>query len=615
MIIFLILLFESVYYGDAAKYMGMGEVGVASAVGVNGFSLNPALISYSKGLEVSFTYYSLMLGTFYFSTSLKADIKDYKVGIVFKSISTEITGREGVSEEPFKYSFSSYYTGIGVARKLYNDFAIGCILGYPYDKIYEKSYAGFVLQSGASYRSYWRGFIYGAGLNFRTISQFPSGDYGFHFFMDAEIGIFLRRNFTLEIVYNPFVRNLLKLGIEYAYEGFFVRMGFQNLPDKRLSIGFGWSGTPVDIDYALIRHRAFDFINALTFSYYHERMLKQRKERLARIEELLRKKEMVTARSCYEIGMEYFKKGEYDLAIKQWELALLWCPDYREAKKMIEEAWRRKRELRVKEHLQKAKKYLRAGKYIEAIVESKEALKIDSTCKSADSIMKVAENILQEKIEKLSEIEEKLFREGVNLYLAGNYDGAIKKWKEVLKINPEHKEALLYIKRARIEKEKRLSMNLNMAQKYLAEGKWKLARKYYLRARNISPKDKRVKTFAYNYRKKLRLYLKGLEKEGISLFNQNRFLEAEAKFRKILEINPQNEIALSYIDKIKKKRISLRQKDIRQYYINGINAYAKDDFETAIYWWKKILEIDPENEKAKQAIKRAEMHLQKMGSL
>ena len=51
------------------------------------------------------------------------------------------------------------------------------------------------------------------------------------------------------------------------------------------------------------------------------------------------------------------------------------------------------------------------------------------------------------------------------------------------------------------------------------------------------------------------------------------------------------------------------QKTIKTLYLKGLDAYTKQDYKTAIYYWNKVLELDPDNEKAKQGIKRAKQYL------
>jgi len=49
--------------------------------------------------------------------------------------------------------------------------------------------------------------------------------------------------------------------------------------------------------------------------------------------------------------------------------------------------------------------------------------------------------------------------------------------------------------------------------------------------------------------------------------------------------------------------------EIEILYLKGVEAYRWEDFATAIYYWEKVLELDPNHEKAKRGIERARKYL------
>jgi len=49
--------------------------------------------------------------------------------------------------------------------------------------------------------------------------------------------------------------------------------------------------------------------------------------------------------------------------------------------------------------------------------------------------------------------------------------------------------------------------------------------------------------------------------------------------------------------------------EIEILYLKGVEAYRWEDFATAIYYWEKVLELDPNHEKAKRGIERAKKYL------
>lgn len=51
--------------------------------------------------------------------------------------------------------------------------------------------------------------------------------------------------------------------------------------------------------------------------------------------------------------------------------------------------------------------------------------------------------------------------------------------------------------------------------------------------------------------------------------------------------------------------------EIEILYLKGVEAYRWEDFATAIFYWEKVLELDPNHEKAKRGIERAKKYLGK----
>lgn len=110
----------------------------------------------------------------------------------------------------------------------------------------------------------------------------------------------------------------------------------------------------------------------------------------------------------------------------------------------------------------------------------------------------LADTILQKKHNK---IIKKYYMEGMNYYLQYDFKNALKLWKKVVKIEPSHKKAKIYFKKA-FKKNKDIKLSLN---------------------------------------------------NGKNSFNQKKYLEALSHFKKIFFINPKHKKALNYLNKCYKK--------------------------------------------------------------
>ena len=49
----------------------------------------------------------------------------------------------------------------------------------------------------------------------------------------------------------------------------------------------------------------------------------------------------------------------------------------------------------------------------------------------------------------------------------------------------------------------------------------------------------------------------------------------------------------------------------RELYLKGVEAYAGEDYRTALFYWKEVLKIDPNHEEAKRGVEKAEKMLER----
>lgn len=99
------------------------------------------------------------------------------------------------------------------------------------------------------------------------------------------------------------------------------------------------------------------------------------------------------------------------------------------------------RQIRVSGHISQAEELFSQGDYPGAIEEYEKALRVDPDHSEALKKQQKTQQALDEQVERL-------FNQGINLFTLDQYEEAIAKWNEVLKLAPNHKGALEYRKQA-----------------------------------------------------------------------------------------------------------------------------------------------------------------------
>lgn len=103
---------------------------------------------------------------------------------------------------------------------------------------------------------------------------------------------------------------------------------------------------------------------------------------------------------------------------------------------------------------------------------------------------------------------------------------------------------------------------------------------------------------------------------GLKYFNEEKYISSQREFRMALQLDPDNQIAAEFmgrIDERVKESTSLEdlQKDpiIWQSYLNGLEAFRQGDYQGAIKYWERVLEVYPNNRNTLENITQARLRL------
>lgn len=208
------------------------------------------------------------------------------------------------------------------------------------------------------------------------------------------------------------------------------------------------------------------------------------------------------------------------------------------------------------------RKLVRQEKWIEAIDHLATVSEIAAGQPPVLDLRTEIDTMLKKKVSQAAQdsAEQQLYQ-GLSAYLYEQYDQAIHLWEEVQKIVPDNVKIKIYIDKA-VELK-------NQAKKYeiLTQG----------------------------------------ESRAKAAFDAGNYEEAVQIWQQVLKLQPNNEHAKNELIKtqeIAEKKV--KQNLIGEYYDKGTDFFAEGNYEESLRQWQNILTIDPKNEVAKKYIEKIE---------
>jgi tetratricopeptide (TPR) repeat protein len=196
------------------------------------------------------------------------------------------------------------------------------------------------------------------------------------------------------------------------------------------------------------------------------------------------------------------------------------------------------------------------------------------------------------------------------------YRAALDLLNLIFDIDPINVEANNLRDRINNARNEELAVDLDKAQRAAAESQWFEAVEAYNRVLEIDPENatalqaKRQILAAMDLPEKIRL--------GIELYEKGQLIEARSRFAAILVVNPNEPVALDYLNRIRERLASRPaatledlQKD-RVYwelYLEGLRHMRNKEYQRAIDVWEKVLEAYPNNTNTLNNIEQARLRL------
>jgi tetratricopeptide (TPR) repeat protein len=155
---------------------------------------------------------------------------------------------------------------------------------------------------------------------------------------------------------------------------------------------------------------------------------------------------------------------------------------------------------------------------------------------------------------------------------------------------------------------------VDLARKAENEGRLSEAIKYYNQILDLSPGD--IRADKNLSRTAETVELARMISLGAEQFYNNQFPQAKKSFENVLRIDPENGLALEYIERIDElTRKPGTLEDIREdeetwnIYLNAMQLYQEGKYSQAIELWQKVLDKYPGNDETLENIRQANLRL------
>ena len=385
---------------------------------------------------------------------------------------------------------------------------------------------------------------------------------------------------------------------------------------------------------------------------------KDAKSYLDKLNEVLEEKRNIElvktqAEQLYQSGIDNVKKKQFDRAREDFENVLSLIENYKDTaarmatlerlKKEYEEQQRVARLKTIDIQFEKGLISLNDAKYKDAIASFEEVLILDPNNDLAKKYIQTAKEA-QDQIEEEAVTEDSPYYSIVNslavsgkvLYDKGDYSESRRRWEKILDLFPKNRLATEYLLKCNIRINPK-AFN-EFSERYIADGRAFLKDKNF---RLALQKFEMIKSIQANYPgidaliataktgigtkapANVNVPVEEIERRtrlGIDYYRkggEDNMKLALQQFKWINTNDPENTNALIYMNKIESQlRVTAgepaaaqklnprQQRLVSTYYNKGINYYFNNKFDQAIGEWRKVLAIDPTNEKAKMNIRR-----------
>jgi len=618
--------------GVGGRAVAMGEAYAGLADDVNSMAYNPGAVARLDAPEISAMHAEWFEGMRY---EYLAYAHPTNLGVFGGDARAFLSGPLELRTDPQKPSPEPEGTFSAA------DFAVDLNYAYPFSAalaagvnakaIYQNLYDTSAFSCAGDAGVYWAPFKnFGAGLAARNLGpDVKFAEKGFPVPMSGEIGLgykfWRNRVVVAAAAEKPFKDDFLyKGGLEFSpFEYFSGRVGYiagldtGGLTGLTAGLGVNIAGFNFDLAYAPYGDLGSTYRAGFTYAFGREKK-KIVAEVTRKVQEEFdrQRREMIAALSAKADAAS--STGDYEEAVETWDLILVWDPDNQTAADKLQQAIDLLTAQRLADHIAKGEAFFAGGKYNEAALEFTLAQKLDPTNAAAIAgLARAQEESAKEEARHAARIS-KLMEQARTAYGDGDYAAAMKKWQEVLLMEPDNAEARASLDAARSRVANLVADLKTKALKAEGQRNWGGALIYWRRALALAPEDEAAIAGKSRVASAADREVAGLVDEGVALYNRGDLNGAEGKLLAALNVAPDNARASAYLARVKNDRQGKTapkgKADYTAVYLKGIEAYTNHKYRAAIAYWEQIPAGDPYYSKAVNNIRRAKTVLKELES-
>ncbi|HDR06327.1 MAG TPA: PorV/PorQ family protein, partial [Candidatus Coatesbacteria bacterium] len=401
--------------------------------------------------------------------------------------------------------------------------------------------------------------------------------------------------------YTVFDTVALRVGYTHGY-------GSQGGSLAGLSAGVGLQVVGLTFDFAYTNQGELGGTYRVGLGYDFAYLTTRRQTIQAFLDQLA-EQERATSRAFYSEGQEAMSRERYAEAASAFDKALIWDPSFVEAALAYDKAVGLAREKEIADRLSVGELYLKVEDYVSALAEFSAALELEPEHPEALRLATFAADALTRQLAEREARVAELSQRAADLYAAGDYRASCDAWSEVLLLDPTNGQALGYLKLALGRLEEQVKQEKRLARSLEDQGRYDEALAHWLKARELAPEDPELPGAVSRCRGYIARQVESLVESGITRYDRGEFAAAKELLHQALRLEPGNRKADEYLAKIEAAHGGTRRETdpvaANEFYMKGVQAYTRKDYELAIHYWEECLFYQPDHPKAGANIERA----------